>query len=88
MKKILHQGKIWSNYSNKINVNEEFIKDSVYFYSENLIGIPVYISINNGHISMEHTHPPASFVIHGDRFKVQGEIKRRWFNILKNFDEK
>ena len=45
-------------------------------------------SKNKKMLSMEHTHPPASFVIHGDRFKVQGEIKRRWFNVLKNFDEK
>ena len=60
------------------------------FICRSMAGIPFGLGIqkNKKMLSMEHTHPPASFVIHGDRFKVQGEIKRRWFNILKNFDEK
>ena len=33
-------------------------------------------------LSLEHTHPPASFAVHGERFKVQAEIKRQWFNAL------
>ena len=33
-------------------------------------------------LSLEHTHPPASFAVHGERFKVQAEIKKQWFNAL------
>ena len=50
-----------------------------------MAGIPFGfgISKNEMMLSLEHTHPPASFVVHGDRFKVQGEIKKKWFSILK-----
>ena len=53
MKKILHQGKIWSNYSNKINVNEEFIKDSVYFYSENFFFVNFIFIFSISNIGFE-----------------------------------
>ena len=57
------------------------------FVSRNMAGIPFGFGIShaNDMLSLEHTHPPASFVVHGERFKVQGEIKKRWFDVLKEF---
>jgi len=54
------------------------------FICRSMAGIPfgLAVSLNNQMLSLEHTHPPASFAVHGERFKVQGEIKRQWFNIL------
>ena len=83
-KKILHQGKIWSNYSNKINVYKEFIQDSVYFFSESLIGIPIYVSIKDGHVSMEHTHPPHQYILSADKFKVINNLKKEFKKILED----
>ena len=55
------------------------------FVSRNMAGIPFGFGIShtNDMLSLEHTHPPASFVVHGERFKVQREIKTRWFDVLK-----
>jgi hypothetical protein len=52
--------------------------------SPDVAGIPFGLGIfKDGQIlSMEHTHPPASFVLFGDRFGVQGSIKKRWFSRL------
>ncbi len=49
-----------------------------------MAGIPfgLAVSHNKQMLSLEHTHPPASFAVHGSRFKVQGEIKKQWFTIL------
>lgn len=56
------------------------------FASENMAGIPLYFSRNKitRQMSLEHTHPPASFAIHGKRFAVQQELKKIWFERIKN----
>ena len=48
--------------------------------------IPLYFScFKKGELlSLEHTHPPASLVIHGNRFGVQKQLKDYWFSQLKN----
>jgi hypothetical protein len=44
-------------------------------------GIPLYFSaLEKGRmLSLEHTHPPASYVIHGKRWEAQKIIKNLWF---------
>jgi hypothetical protein len=43
----------------------------------------------NGHmLSLEHTHPPASLVLHGNRMVAQSGIKSSWFRKLLNNDSK
>lgn len=44
--------------------------------------IPLFFSKtkNGSHLSLEHTHPPASFVVHGKRFDAQKIIKNLWFS--------
>jgi hypothetical protein len=47
-------------------------------------GIPLYFSrtSDGSSLSLEHTHPPASFVVHGKRFEVQKKLKDIWFSNL------
>ncbi len=43
--------------------------------------IPLYLSLtaDGTYISLEHTHPPASLAIHGNRWGVQKVLKNFWF---------
>jgi hypothetical protein len=52
------------------------------FYSPEIAAIPFGLGISNDKqmISLEHTHPPASLVLHGDRRTIQGKIKKNWVN--------
>ena len=54
------------------------------FYSPNIAGIPFGLGIakSGRMLSLEHTHPPASLVLHGDRRGVQGKIKKAWVEKL------
>jgi hypothetical protein len=54
------------------------------FYSPNIAGIPFGLGIakSGRMLSLEHTHPPASLVLHGDRRTVQGKIKKSWVEKL------
>lgn len=50
------------------------------FICRSMAGIPLYFSCTtDAHfLSLEHTHPPASMVLHGQRFEVQKQLKNRW----------
>jgi len=54
------------------------------FYSPSIAGIPFGLGIakSGKMLSLEHTHPPASLVLHGDRRGVQGKIKKAWIEKL------
>ena len=54
------------------------------FYSPNIAGIPFGLGIakSGKMLSLEHTHPPASLVLHGDRRGIQGKIKKSWIEKL------
>jgi hypothetical protein len=49
--------------------------------SKNMSGIPLYFSrtVDGTCLSLEHTHPPASYVIHGKRWEAQKLLKDDWF---------
>jgi hypothetical protein len=49
--------------------------------SRGMSGIPLYHSktVDGRYMSLEHTHPPASYVIHGKRWDAQRILKNEWF---------
>ena len=51
------------------------------FICRGMTAIPLYFSsaMEGAYLSLEHTHPPASLVVHGQRLKAQRLIKNRWF---------
>jgi hypothetical protein len=87
-----------SNIKNKIEVKNNNI--SVIFLNnlnfrpdqlpviicKNMSGIPLYFSKtrNGAFLSLEHTHPPASYVVHGNRWDSQKILKMNWFKKLGN----
>jgi hypothetical protein len=46
-----------------------------------MAAIPLYFSsaMDGAYLSLEHTHPPASLVVHGRRWEAQKMLKNRWF---------
>ena len=85
-KLIIKDAEIKSNSCNLIDLNSLNIEDDelLVCYSKSMSGIPLFLSFSNEDctMSLEHTHPPASFVIHGNRNNLQKLIKENWFNLL------
>ena len=83
---IIKDAEIKSNSCNFIDLNDLNIEDDdlLICYSKNMSGIPLFLSLSNDDstISLEHTHPPASFLIHGNRNNMQRILKESWFNLL------
>ena len=87
---ILGEGYYINNIYNQINI---ISLDDVGFDEQSLpivvcrgmASIPLYFSsYKRGKIlSLEHTHPPASLVVHGNRFGAQKQLKDYWLSQLK-----
>ncbi len=81
-KKILDTHLINSNTLNEIQVTNNFIKSNVFIFTENCLGIPLYISIKNKSISFEHTHPPHHYILSDNKFKIISNLKNEVSKII------
>jgi hypothetical protein len=81
-KKILFEKDIKTNYSNLIKLENNLINKDCYLISKNYLGIPIYLSSENGHMSFEHTLPPHSYILSSDKFKKVSEIKKQINEII------
>jgi hypothetical protein len=86
--KLIAEEKVKTNslttiYLDKYNFKPE---DLPIFYCPNMAGIPFGLGISKDMkmLSLEHTHPPASLVLHGDRRAIQGKIKKNWVSRMKS----
>lgn len=80
-KEIIKQVEIKENYLNEIEIDKEYISKEIYIYTEKLLGIPLYVSVKNSHISFEHTQPPHHYILSDDRHKIVTRIKNEFKNI-------
>lgn len=88
-----HTGKLIQEFvvkNNSVNLLEmpmfEFEKDFLpVIICRGMGGIPLYFShdTEGASLSLEHSHPPSSYVVHGDRNRAQRELKKYWFERCK-----
>ena len=81
-RKIIEKFSIKSNFTNFIEINKSIIKPEIYFFTKSCLGIPVYISEQFGHLSMEHTHPPKSNFLSKNRYDKVSNLKLRINEII------
>ena len=81
-REILSKEKIYTNKLNVINLEQNFIKKDIYIFTDKYLCIPLYVSLNNNHISFEHTHPPHEYILSNDKFKRVAEIKKKFYEII------
>jgi len=79
-KKLIKSNIIYSNKINIIDLNDlifDYKNSYIIVKTENIIGIPLYISYSSfdNSLSIEHTHPPGSFSLLGEKNKIQNLIK-------------
>ena len=85
---LIAEEKVITNSTTTINLDKYGFSptDLPIFFCPNMAGIPFGLGISNDSkmLSMEHTHPPASLVLHGDRRTIQGKIKKNWITRMKS----
>ena len=75
-KKVVEKFELRTNYTNSINVENELIKPEIYLITDKYLGAPLFVSIDNTHMSFEHTHPPHEYIMSKDKFKIISKLKR------------
>ena len=70
-----------TNKTNKITIDNKLIDPNIYLITESFLGIPIFCSILNGFISLEHTHPPHLYILSKDRFEIIKNLKGKIFDI-------
>tara|TARA_B100000767_G_C19756477_1_gene533169 strand:+ start:542 stop:1309 length:768 start_codon:yes stop_codon:yes gene_type:complete len=81
-KKIVKKFNLKTNFTNLIEINKEYLNEDHYFFTVGYIGIPIYLSIKNNHLSLEHTHPPHEYILSNNKFKKISELKKEFNEII------
>ena len=81
-KKIEEKIEIKTNYMNCFELKKTLIKPEIFLVTDNYLGIPMYVSIKNKHISFEHTHPPHEYILGQDKFKTVSNLKKEINEII------
>lgn len=81
-KEILDKYELITNYTNLIKIQNKYIKPDVYFITDRFLGIPVFISENNNHLSMEHTHPPHTYIFSKNKYERVKKLKKIIYEII------
>jgi hypothetical protein len=86
-KELIDEVKIQTNRVSLIGLDKYKFKqtDLPVFICPTMAAVPFGLGISSDTkgLSLEHTHPPGSFVVRGDRNKIQKQIKSEWFKALK-----
>ena len=75
-KKIEEKFEVKTNYTNCIELKNSMIKPEIFLLSKGYLGIPMYVSIKNNHVSFEHTHPPHEYILSDNKFKKVSDLKK------------
>ena len=76
-KKIIKEIFFFTNTTNFFEIDEKLLDPNIYLSTQEFIGIPIYLSIKNKHLSMEHTHPPHEYFFGKNKFKNVKLLKDR-----------
>jgi len=82
--KIVKEFLLKTNFTNKIEIDKEFLLDDIFFFSEKILGIPLYVSIKNNHLSFEHTHPLHHYLLGENKFQIISNLKDNIKKIIYN----
>lgn len=73
---------IKTNYSNSFELKKTLIKPEIFLVTDKYLGVPMYVSVNNKHVSFEHTHPPHEYILSQNRYKKIAELKNEISEII------
>lgn len=81
---IIDEIKVLTNETNEIEIKKEFIENDYYIFTEKILGIPLFVTIKDNHLSFEHTHPPHLYLLNNNRFSKVAELKQEIRNIINS----
>ena len=71
-----------TNRTNIIEIDNDLIHSEIFFVTSDYLGVPIYLTEKNGHLSFEHTHPPHEYFMSKNKFKIIKEFKNEISKII------
>lgn len=71
-----------TNNTNIIEIDSHLIKPEIFFFTKKYLGIPMYLSLKENHLSFEHTHPPHSYIYSENKYEILKKIKYEFNEII------
>lgn len=85
-REIVERYEVFSNTTNLIQIKNEHIGSNLYLFTIDLLGIPLYLSVKNNHLSLEHTHPPLHYLFGKNALEIVNNFKKEFTSIInENF---
>lgn len=75
-RKIEEVFEIKTNYTNIIELDKKFIKPEIFLFTKDYLGVPMYVSLRDKHVSFEHTHPPHEYILSNNKHKKIKDLKK------------
>ena len=63
LKKVEEEFELRTNNTNYIDIDKRLIKPEMLLFTKEFLGVPIYLSIKNKSLSLEHTHPPHEYIL-------------------------
>ena len=80
--KVLKKEQFLTNRTNIIEIDNDLIHSEIFFVTSDYLGVPIYLTEKNGHLSFEHTHPPHEYFMSKNKFKIIKEFKNEISKII------
>lgn len=74
-KKILKTFPCKTNTTNYFNITNDLLNENNYLISDKFLGIPLFLSEHEGHLSLEHTHPPHLYMLGNEKYNLIKQLK-------------
>lgn len=71
-----------TNNTNIIEIESQLINPNIFFVTKQYLGIPMYLSLKDNHLSFEHTHPPHGYIYSKNKFEIINNIKNEINEII------
>jgi len=81
-KKVEETIKIKTNFTNSFEINASLIRPEIFLVTKDYLGVPMYVSVHEKHISFEHTHPPHEYILSQNKYKIIKDIKNEINEII------
>ena len=83
--KVLLKKTFYTNSTNILKITNDIQSENCCFYSDEYLGIPIFISYGNKKgISMEHSHPPHIYLQSKNKFTLITNLKKKVKEIVSN----
>ena len=82
LKKVEKKFELLTNNVNYLKIEKELIRPEMLLFTRDYVGVPIYLSIKNKSLSLEHTHPPHEYILSSEKFNQVANLKKEINEII------